>query len=129
MHGLATKLLAVVATLMVALQAFGFAHVSFLCSMTGEVRESCCCAGQHAQPVREMQVKAQGCCHELRSEGHAVPSAVQEATPQVPPAALAQVLLALVAPPRRHVVPALERAPEKYPPGPPRFLACCSFLI
>jgi hypothetical protein len=126
-----THLLALLVATLVALPAQTFARTRFLCHMTGEVSSSCCCAGTKASETHEAQAKRQDCCELVQVHAGARNAATRASLNDVPAAPLAEMLALEVAP----LAPAtVARAPNaaftfQHPPGPPLFLAHCSFLI
>lgn len=133
MRPLCTRLLVVLAAAaFVALPAQPLVGSSYLCHMTGKVTEARCCTGQHAD-VCHAQLEQQDCCQLMQAHGRATVPAARDASQDV------RVAVLIAAP--AHAAHALARAPaawsraatpldaHTHPPGAPRFLANCSFLI
>jgi hypothetical protein len=123
-----TRLLTLFAAALMALPAPALASSSYLCHMTGRVSESRCCTAKRAT-VCHAQVEEQDCCELMQAHGQATAPATRNDSHDVPSAAL--VAIAAFSLPARTP---LERARESttantHPPGPPRFLLHCSFLI
>jgi hypothetical protein len=129
MHLIRTRFLAFLAAAFVALPAQAFASTSYFCHMTGEVSDTCCCTGKSAPESCEAQVKEQDCCELITSHGQASAPATRESLQQVPAAALVGAIAfgPVVEAGAERLAVATET--ETHPPGPPRFLAHCSFLI
>ncbi|HKP56078.1 MAG TPA: hypothetical protein VJV78_05150 [Polyangiales bacterium] len=111
-----------------ALPAQPLVGTSYLCHMTGEVSGTHCCAGKRAESCHA-QIERADCCEVMPSHGQPTAPATRSSSQDAP-------VLALIAAPAVVVV---ARAPAQWirpaepadarPPGPPRFLANCSFLI
>jgi hypothetical protein len=127
-----TRFLVVFAVAFVALPAQALTGTSYLCRMTGKVSESHCCAAKRAQVSRACyaQVQAPDCCELIQAHGRATAAATRTHSQDVPAAAM--ILAPAFALPARR--PRSEASHEStvaktHPPGPPRFLMNCTFLI
>lgn len=128
MRLLRSRFLALFAAVFVALPAAAFARTSYFCHMSGQVSAHCCCkksVSEHCQT----RIEQRDCCELVSSDAHASSPAARATAHEVPSAALvATIMLALNAH-APEAQPAATAAVETHPPGPPRFLAHCSFLI
>jgi hypothetical protein len=113
----------------VALPAQAFAGSNYFCQMTGRVSESCCCAGKRVRQTCHAEIKAQDCCELVQTHAPAPAPATRASLAEVPAAALIGVVPSVLNA-RAHVARHVEtERVDTHPPGPPRFLAHCSFLI
>ena len=124
-----TRFLALLVAAFVALPAQAFASTSYFCHMSGEVSDTCCCTGKSASESCEAQVKQQDCCELIRSEGHAPVPATRASLQPVPAAPLIGAITFGLVVQVGEEYPAEVSTAETHPPGPPRFLVHCSFLI
>jgi hypothetical protein len=107
----------------------GPGSLSYLCRMTGQVSDTCCCLGEAASKACGAQIMARDCCERVRTSPRPATTEPRSVLQQIPPAAARLAVL--------HVPVAVSAAPTTRPPagggarvtGPPRFLAHCSFLI
>lgn len=129
MHLIRTRFLALLAAAFVALPAPAFASTSYFCHMSGQVLDTCCCTGKPAAESCEAQLKQQDCCELMRSEGHASVPATRAGLQEVPAAVLIGAIAFGLVFQSGEELPTKATVAETHPPGPPRFLAHCSFLI
>lgn len=128
MRLLRTRMLGLLSAIVFAIPAAVFAQPGYLCLSTGQVSVSCCCASKHASKRCEPEVKRQSCCQLIEAEHSVAPSVASDSSRLVAAAVVATPL------PQFAMVStgwASEPEPARvtHPPGPPRFLVKCSFLI
>ena len=128
MQRIRTRLLALLTAAFVALPVQAFAHSSFFCHMSGEISHARCCPGKHVTESRDAHMQAPDCCELLESHSHPAPAARVNVHEAPGTAVIASIVIALA----EHAEIESVTDPvavETHPPGPPRFLANCSFLI
>lgn len=124
-----TRLMAMLAATFVALSALGFSSTSYACQMTGRVATTCCCAGKHVAEPSGAEAKAPTCCKVTTAHAHNSVPMMRTSLDEVAPAA-SHVAVALAS--ITNASEARSREPagiHTHPPGPPRFLTHCAFLI
>ena len=127
---LRAALLTLLTAAFVAMPAQGFARISYFCHMTGAVSERCCCADEHELQPRSAQLQAPDCCDLLKAESNAAAPATRVASHDAPPAVMVLAIAsALLADAQMAQQPGEPPTLDTHPPGPPRFLVHCSFLI
>jgi hypothetical protein len=124
-----TRFLALLVATFVALPAQAFASASYLCHMTGEVTGRHCCTGEHKDPPCSPQLQQRDCCELIQAHEHASAPATRASAQEVPAAALIGVIALALLAHGDHEQADVPTTAETHPPGPPRFLAHCSFLI
>lgn len=129
----AARVLALLATLLVAWPAAAFGGTQLVCRMMGRVVSTCCCGpSAHGEKKASVgaELRARDCCEKIAQADRGVVPAVRYAEVRVDAAALVAVAPVVSALPisRAHALaewPSLARAP---PPGVPLFLKHCSLL-
>lgn len=132
MRGVHTRLMALLAAVLLLVPASAFAETIYRCRMSGSVGPECCCSRAEdpaqASPCQP-EIGRPDCCQAERRAGSAAPASSVERLPNVGPAVLSATLtieeLALLcgttpsAPPRARGPPAI---------GPPAYIENCSLL-
>lgn len=133
MRSLRSRLVVLLAVLAMVLPAGALARTRYFCSMMGRSVPSCCCAASHRtkSPSRGTELRARDCCERITpGAGHEAVQSGAEATPPVPPAALAATLPAFISAPPPASRSATAETRARGPPGlgPPLYIAHCSLL-
>ena len=121
-----TRIAALAVALVAAVPLQGLARASYLCRMTGEVSEHCCCAkDEQAQPCG-VKIEPQDCCELVKAQTQAT---VTRDTPHqvVSSLSASEIMFASLLAPRS--CDALQVPFEPRPPGSSLFLLHCSLLI
>ena len=128
MRRIRTRLLGLLGAIVLTIPATAFAQPGYLCRITGQISSSCCCAAKHASRGCESEVRKASCCQLVEAERTIAPSVTPDSSRLLaaPAAAELPVQIAL---PKAAWTYAPRVARITHPPGPPRFLVNCSFLI
>jgi hypothetical protein len=139
-----TRILAVLAALLIGLSGGVAARAQYFCHMLGHVVPACCCGGEQAalpgsserSPARAAtddapQVRGRACCELMPSAARATAPVTRDALLHVPGLALLTSAPGVVSrwQPERRVDGAPLQARERPVRGPPLFLAHCALLI
>lgn len=125
-----SRLFGLFSAIALAIPACAFAQPGYLCRVTGQVSVSCCCAGKHVSNQAVAELKQRSCCQIVQVDRTVVPSAPPDNNSRTPasPAMVASLVVPISV--RDTGRPCEREVPRvTHPPGPPRFLVHCSFLI
>jgi hypothetical protein len=129
MRLLRARLMGLLVASALALPAFAFAQPGYLCGMTGQVSHGCCCSGKQPTAAPTAEVKRQSCCQWVQPQRDATPSTTNDALRCAMQVALAPVAVVQAVPITASELRPPHDVARVHPPGPPRFLANCVFLI
>ena len=127
MRVIRTRLLGLLSAIVLTIPATAFAQPGYLCRMTGEVSASCCCAKKQVSKRCEAEIK-RSCCQLIEAERTIAPSVAPDTSRLIAAPMVAAIVAQFALDSSGWTYkPTLARI--THPPGPPRFLVKCSFLI
>jgi hypothetical protein len=127
MSGIRTRLTGLLSAMLLAVSVCTIAAPGYLCRVSGEVSTSCCCPVKRVSNRCGAELDKRSCCDRVEARIIAPSSAPDSSRLVAAPVFIAAFDLDFHA---RAAAQFSRDAPRiTHPPGPPRFLEHCAFLI
>src|SRR5882672_945777 len=95
-----TRIFALATVLLVAMPLSALAPSSYLCRMTGQVSEHCCCKQNEQQKPCGAKIETQDCCQLVKAQSQTTAPVTREPVHQAAASLpVYEIVLALLAPP------------------------------